>query len=244
MLSISIALPYPTDFQLLTFRITLALAAGGITAMLPGFLSVEISNYIRAGGALASFVVIYFFNPAMLTVQGAPTLVSGLFVKQLSEEKGLVEYYWRQADLRFRFPAEKWTISTKAAMAGLGDLILQHASGKDAQMQLHVSLLDDKYRGKWEEFEKNTISVWKGTIEQFGPFSAEDQYIDGRAAFVIHGIIRGEVQGSKVIDLVYAPLGDNRLFEIHLTRNKGNPAEAELVAAYNLVKSTIHFDRS
>lgn len=243
MLAIAIFLPYPTDFQLLTFRITLALAAGGITAMLPGFLSVEISNNIRASGALAGFVVIYFFNPAIFTIQGTPTNANGLFVKQLGDEKGLVEYYWKQADLKFRFPSENWAESTKAANAGLGDLTLQHASGKDAQLQMHVSLLDDKYRGKWEEFKKNTISIWKGTIGHIGKFSSEDVYIDGRAAFIIHGAIHGEVQGDKKIDLVYAPLDDNRLFEMHLTRNQNIPTETELVAAYNLIKSTIHFDR-
>jgi hypothetical protein len=60
---------------------------------------------------------------------------------------------------------------------------------------MHVRLLDDKYRSKWIEFRKNTIGIWQGTIAQFGPFSSEDLFIDGRAAFSIHGTIRGEVQG-------------------------------------------------
>jgi hypothetical protein len=244
MLVIAVFLPYPTAFQLFTFRITLALAAGGVAAMLPGFITVTVSSYIRSSGALAGFVIIYFFNPATLIVQGEATNVNGLFVKQLSEEKGLVEYYWKQGDLKFRFPTNNWTISTKAATAGLGDLVLEHSSGKNAQMQMHVSLLDDKYRGKWDEFERNIISLWKGTIQQFGQFSSENTYLDGRTAFIVHGTVRGEIQGSKIIDLVYAPLGDNRLFEIHLTRNKDNQNERELTAAYNLVKSTIKFDRN
>jgi hypothetical protein len=56
---------------------------------------------------------------------GTPTGTEGVFVKQVSEDKGLVEYYWKQADLKFRFPAAKWTISTRAAAAGLGDMVLQ-----------------------------------------------------------------------------------------------------------------------
>lgn len=244
MLAIAIFLPYPSTFQLFAFRITLALAAGGIAAMLPGFLVVQVSNYLRAGGALAAFVVIYFFNPATLGIQGRATEITGLFVKQLSEEKGLVEYFWKQADLKFRFPATDWNISSKAAEAGLGDLTLQYANEKDAQIQMHVSVLDDKYREKWDEFKKNTINLWKGTIEQFGPFNSQDIYIDGRRSFVIHGTLRGEKQGTKLVDLVYTPLGDNRLFEIHLTRNTTNKAEIKLDAAYDLVKSTIHFERN
>lgn len=44
-------------------RVALALAGAGIAALIPGFLNVQISNYIRAGGAIAVFVVIFFFNP-------------------------------------------------------------------------------------------------------------------------------------------------------------------------------------
>ncbi len=243
MLAISILIPYPSSFQLLTFRVTLALAAGGIAAMLPGFLAVDIPNVARAGGALAAFAAIYFFNPASMTIQGKPTDVTGVFVKELKQDRGLVEYYWKQADLKFRFPAEGWSIFTKAAEVGLGDMTLQHKTGKDSQIQLHVSVLDDKYRDNWKDFQKNTISMWKGTIEQFGPFSSEEVYIDGRSAFLIHGSIRGEVQGIKRVELVYAPLGDNRLFEMHLTRNSDHPNASELLRAYELITSTIQFKR-
>lgn len=84
MLVISILIPYPSAFQLLTFRVTLALAAGGIAAMLPGFLTVDVPKVVRAGGALAAFAAIYFFNPASLTVQGTPINETGVFVKELN----------------------------------------------------------------------------------------------------------------------------------------------------------------
>jgi hypothetical protein len=54
------------QFEIL--RIVLALAGGGVGAMMPGFLNVNINlsamNAMRAGGALAVFVVLYFWSPA------------------------------------------------------------------------------------------------------------------------------------------------------------------------------------
>jgi hypothetical protein len=64
MLVLAIAFPNPTPFQYTVFRIVLALAIAGVAAMIPGFLEVEISGRIRAGGALAFFVIVYFYNPA------------------------------------------------------------------------------------------------------------------------------------------------------------------------------------
>jgi len=243
MLVIAVAIPYPSSFQLLVFRVTLAFAAGGLAAMLPGFLTVSVSTYIRAGGALAGVVMIYFFNPAALTVQGTPTSASGVFVKKIGEDNSQAEYYWKQADLSFRFPKDGWTISTKAAEAGLGDMTLQHESGKDAQIQLHVSVLDEKYREIWEQFRENTIDTWKGTISQFGPFESDEVFVDGRSGFEIEGVIRGQESGLKDVSLVYAPLGDNRLFEMHLTRNENHRSEAQLTRAFDLVVSTVSFDR-
>ena len=61
MLIIAIFFPHPSKFQLLVFRITLALAAAGVTAMIPGFIKVDIPKYVKAGGPIAVFVMIYWF---------------------------------------------------------------------------------------------------------------------------------------------------------------------------------------
>jgi len=68
LLALAVAIPSPTPFQYTVFRVVLALAAAGVAAMVPGFLEVEVAGWIRAGGALAVFVVVYFYNPAALVV--------------------------------------------------------------------------------------------------------------------------------------------------------------------------------
>lgn len=57
-----------SDQQFEILRIVLALAGGGVGAVLPGFLDVTVEAAtklaLRAGGALAVFVALYFWSPA------------------------------------------------------------------------------------------------------------------------------------------------------------------------------------
>lgn len=72
MLALALFVPNPTPFQLLVFRVVLALAAAGVASMTPGFLEIDLgvrkTQAIRAGGALAIFVIVYRLNPASLVV--------------------------------------------------------------------------------------------------------------------------------------------------------------------------------
>ncbi|MFZ2898076.1 MAG: carboxypeptidase-like regulatory domain-containing protein [Saprospiraceae bacterium] len=45
-------------------RTLLALAAAGVAALLPGFLHINVREYLKAGGALAMFALVYLINPA------------------------------------------------------------------------------------------------------------------------------------------------------------------------------------
>ncbi|HID7984313.1 hypothetical protein [Pseudomonas sp. NFR16] len=71
ILVIALFVPSPTDFQYNVFRTTLALAGAGIGAVIPGFMEIRFQKWLRAGGALAVFAVLYFFSPANLVVQAA-----------------------------------------------------------------------------------------------------------------------------------------------------------------------------
>jgi hypothetical protein len=66
VLAIVLAVPDPTPSQWFVFRVVLALAAAGIGAVIPGLLVVHVSTMVRAGGALALFVLVYSMNPPAL----------------------------------------------------------------------------------------------------------------------------------------------------------------------------------
>jgi Tfp pilus assembly protein PilF len=79
---LAIAFPQPTSFHYEVFRIVLAIACGGVAAVIPGFLAVTMDAkglVIRAGGALAVFLLVYFFSPARL-VSSTSSPVSQLHV--------------------------------------------------------------------------------------------------------------------------------------------------------------------
>jgi hypothetical protein len=66
ILAITFYIPRPTPFQYTICRVLLALAAAAIATLLTGFLEITIPNFLRAGGALAVFAVVYFYAPAAL----------------------------------------------------------------------------------------------------------------------------------------------------------------------------------
>lgn len=76
ILVLVVLIPMPTTAQFFAFRLTMALSAAGIGALLPGFLRLDIplafQGGIRAGGALALFASVWFVNPATLGIEVQP----------------------------------------------------------------------------------------------------------------------------------------------------------------------------
>jgi hypothetical protein len=79
ILMLATLVPTPTKTQYEIFRIVIALAAGGVGAVIPGLLNLQMNLglterqrlTIRAGGALAVFVIVYFYSPAQAVVSDA-----------------------------------------------------------------------------------------------------------------------------------------------------------------------------
>lgn len=72
ILFLAIFFPTPSEFQYDVFKIVLALAASGVAVNIPGFLAVDINKFIKAGGAIAVFVIVFFFTPAQIAVKKVP----------------------------------------------------------------------------------------------------------------------------------------------------------------------------
>lgn len=70
LLGVVIFNPNPSPFQQFIFRLIAALAAGGVVVMLPGFVEIKFGKWLRAGGALAVFVLVYKSSPGIIEQPG------------------------------------------------------------------------------------------------------------------------------------------------------------------------------
>ena len=74
ILTLLVAIPKPTLAQFFAFRLTLALAAAGVGAFIPGFIQLEQPlphrGLVRCGGAMALFAAVWFSNPAKFAIDG------------------------------------------------------------------------------------------------------------------------------------------------------------------------------
>jgi tetratricopeptide (TPR) repeat protein len=68
LLVIAYVTPNPTSFQEWIYRVVMSLAAGGIGAIIPGLLTFN-SPWVKAGGAMACFAIVYLMNPPSLASQ-------------------------------------------------------------------------------------------------------------------------------------------------------------------------------
>jgi hypothetical protein len=72
----ALKIPQPTVFQFWVFRVLLSLGAANLGSIIPGFIDIkwEIGELlIRAGGAIALFLVVYLINPPTKVVESLKT---------------------------------------------------------------------------------------------------------------------------------------------------------------------------
>jgi hypothetical protein len=72
ILVIALFVPKPEPFQVAVFRIVLSIAAAGFVSMTPGFINLKLGGWLQAGGALAVFAIVFFFNPVSLVAPTSP----------------------------------------------------------------------------------------------------------------------------------------------------------------------------
>jgi hypothetical protein len=66
ILVLAFFVPNPSPMLYLVMRVILSLATASVATLLTGFINIQIPNFLKAGGAFAVFVIVFFYNPAAL----------------------------------------------------------------------------------------------------------------------------------------------------------------------------------
>ena len=108
VLVIAIRYPNPTPFQGQVFRAILAISMAGVASVVPGFLEVgtDIEGLaIRAGGALAVFVIVYFVAPVGPKGKRGEGVLVGIGIVTRGAQVLMVERRRPEGPLQWQFPA-------------------------------------------------------------------------------------------------------------------------------------------
>jgi len=142
ILIVTIIRPCPSDAQFFMYKIILAIALAGVAAVIPGFLRIHYQNTISAGGAIAVFVLVFLYEPAIGNV-GCDFDLTVLFYGD--EEKSRI---LREGRVVFNYSG----ITTTKFIDNEGQVILR---------KLNTDLRGEKLRinPEIEAFETSQLSV-------------------------------------------------------------------------------------
>lgn len=66
MIVFAVLVKNPSPIEFTAFMVTISLSAAGIGAAIPGLLEVRFKRILRAGGAIALFVIVWFYQPSIV----------------------------------------------------------------------------------------------------------------------------------------------------------------------------------
>lgn len=162
LLVLAVAFPNPPPFQYTIFRVVLALATAGVAAMIPGFLQVTIPKWLRAGGALAVLVLVYFYNPAAL-VSREPTPPDKVpnTILTVVDGKGNPVKVW-PGDV---CPLRRELLDGDIAAVEIHPSVFKEIEKKGLREGDHVTVINDSDTSKWMKgriFKLKPILVREG----------------------------------------------------------------------------------
>lgn len=144
MLAMAVAIPNPTPLQWRVFGLVLALIAAGIGAVIPGVIRIQVTPWVRGGGAAAFFVLVYLFNPAVIVsidpTKPLPPPPDPMKAKAIAEKMVLlanaskfVELYDGMHSLyKETYPRDRFLEASMAVRAPFGQAIKSTFSGEQA----------------------------------------------------------------------------------------------------------------
>jgi hypothetical protein len=153
MLVIAIWLPNPTQPQFEIFKVVLALAAAGVTGFIPGFLEVTVPGYVRAGGALAVFVLIYTHTPAEVVATAQPRAAV------TRDLQGRVYDSSGKPLSAARVQVDDDELQARATSAADGTFTLKVKSSPDRRVLFRVTPQEGAVFTRWREIGTGSIDL-------------------------------------------------------------------------------------
>lgn len=137
----------------------MALAAAGVATGIPGFINVNVGRYVKAGGAIAIFVVVYFFNPAKLVTQ--------------DQDSG-----WVEQDVQFSANNEGSIYRVKIDGKG-------HANVSGEKIDVLVSEMLVKYPERYKDIEIESVIALRIALfcvvgDKYKEAAVSNRYLIGR----------------------------------------------------------------
>ncbi|MCL9777577.1 tetratricopeptide repeat protein [Vibrio methylphosphonaticus] len=129
ILTLAVVIEIPNSFQWSVFKTILALAAAGVGGVFTGFLQVQGSIQkvkLQAGGALALFVIVYFFSPATPPVDYLPQKTEQQYQQELTERKKKIEVLLIKSELSERDKLDS-EAELKAIQSAIADVNLSYS---------------------------------------------------------------------------------------------------------------------
>lgn len=177
-------------FTKMVFLVVLSLAAGGVGAVIPGFIVAgDPSKLVRAGGALAVFFIVLYFGSQYIapgpTPDGVfkpdrdPSLVSNEFVSSIEAAKYSEAYNLTSAALKSGMSYYFFTENSKKILAKLGveksrsmidQKVIESPPGMAPGMYCYTLYAVD--------FSRSSVKVYQN-INLFGEKSANDWRVFG-----------------------------------------------------------------
>jgi len=144
LIILAVAIPKPTDAQWRVFNVVLALVAAAIGTLLPGVLQVKLTPWLRAGGALAVFALVYLVKPAgLVTVDPFEPLppppgverakpVADTWIKLVDEKKYEEAYSSSYGGWRARYQKPDFLRLLEEVRSPLGKVIERKETGQQS----------------------------------------------------------------------------------------------------------------
>ncbi|MEL4896689.1 hypothetical protein [Crocosphaera sp. Alani8] len=111
--------------------------------MIPGFLELNIAKWLRAGGALAIFVIVYFYNPAFFAVQNVAREVSRRNAKD--EFALLLERRLLAVGSQYKSGAYELDAPMEVTGVERSEIYRVHSKYVSLTSDLHNSLINGRY---------------------------------------------------------------------------------------------------